>query len=250
MPSLSEILQSSVSPRLKEKVSPSPKLDEALRGFIDGARTPWPQLRISDADFVKYLGERLDPNEDPLSSLGGLNGGDLYLACACARGLPGALVQLERRYLTALREPLARSLGVSAAFVDDVQQALREKLFISQGGKPAKILAYSGRGSLGSWLRSAAIRTALNLRPAVQSEPLDELFAERAVGTDNQEMRLLKARCSREFKDAFQRAIAEVSSEELECLRLNLIEGLSIDRLAEIFGVSRATAARRLAGAA
>jgi RNA polymerase sigma-70 factor (ECF subfamily) len=242
--SLSAIL-ASAAPALKDVDG----LEPALRELLDGARAAWPTLKVSDADFLAYLAARLPSGEEPLAAIRSINAGDLYLACACARGVPGALVQLDRRYLSGVRDALARSLGVSLAFVDDVQQALREKLFIAQGGKPARILSYGGRGSLGSWLRSAAIRTALNLRPAARDEPLDELFSERAVSSDDQELRLLKTRCRKEFKDAFRKAIAQLGTDEVECLRLNLIEGLSIDRLAELYGISRATAARRLASA-
>ena len=45
-----------------------------------------------------------------------------------------------------------------------MRQRLRERLFVGSDGEPARLASYSGRGPLGTWVRIAAIRLALNLR--------------------------------------------------------------------------------------
>lgn len=76
----------------------------------------------------------------------------------------------------------------------------------------------------------------------------DHLLASMAA-TDDPELEFLKTRYRAAFKTAFETAIASLSTRERVILRLQIIDGLSIDGIGSIYGVHRATAARWLARA-
>ncbi|HEY8210621.1 MAG TPA: sigma-70 family RNA polymerase sigma factor, partial [Myxococcaceae bacterium] len=172
-------------------------------------------------------------------------------ACACARQEPLALSTFDRRFRGIVAQAVARMVDRDPDFVEDVRQSLREKLFVGVRGTPPKILDYSGAGPLDAWLRSAAVRTALNLREgARREEPLDDELADKLPeSADDPELKALKNRCRRELKGAFQAALSQLTSQEREVLRLNLVGGQSIDGIAEHFRTHRSTAARWLAQA-
>jgi RNA polymerase sigma-70 factor (ECF subfamily) len=239
-------------PALRRKLSDARALERVLKAVLARAKEEQPDLRVPDAAFLHYLAERVDPAvEDPIAALGALHAGDTYLACACSRQEAAAMSGFDRRFRRIVAEAVARMVDRDPDFVEDVRQALREKLFVGVRGAPPKILDYSGVGPLDSWLRSAAVRTALNLREGSRrEEPLDDALLDRLPeSADDPEIKALKSRCRRELKGAFQAALGQLSSQERDVLRLNLVEGHSIDRIAEHFGTHRSTAARWLAQA-
>jgi RNA polymerase sigma-70 factor (ECF subfamily) len=63
---------------------------------------------------------------------------------------------------------------------------------------------------------------------------------------DSPELAYLRRTYEREFQEAFQTALASLSSRERNILRYHFVDGLSIDRIGDFYGVHRATAARWL----
>lgn len=248
---LSSAFSAAAPPVLRRRLPAAPALERALEGVLQRARQEQPEVAVPDADFARHLAGRLEPGEDLVAALEALHAGDAYLACACARRDAAALSGFDRRFRRVVAEAVARMVNRDPDFVEDVRQALREKLFVGVRGTPPKILDYSGAGPLDSWLRSAAVRTALNLREgARREEPLDDVLADRLPeSSDDPEIKALKDRCRRELKGAFQAALGQLSAQERDVLRLNLVEGQSIDRIAERFSTHRSTAARWLAQA-
>jgi RNA polymerase sigma-70 factor (ECF subfamily) len=110
--------------------------------------------------------------------------------------------------------------------------------------------AYSGRGSLGGWLFIAAIRIAERRTERAQHElPGHEPWVasdvqERLLPALDPEMEHLVHSYKAAFEAAMQQALATLSIRERNLLRYHFLERLSIDRLAEIYDVHRATAAR------
>lgn len=238
-------------PALKRRLPAPVAVERALRGVLARAREEHPDVVVPDSEYAAHLGRHLDQGADPLAALAALHAGDAYLACACARKDAAALAAFDRRFRTVVAEAVARMVDRDPDFVEDVRQALREKLFVGVRGSPPKILDYSGAGPLDAWLRSAAVRTALNLREGkTREEPMDDALADKLPeSSDDPELQALKSRCRRELKGAFQAALAQLTAQEREVLRLNLVGGRSIDGIAEHFGTHRSTAARWLAQA-
>src|SRR5262245_35046638 len=135
--------------------------ESRIASLFDDGRRAWSGVRVEEATFAAFVRERAGEDAD----LAALHGADLYLACACAAGDPAALAAFEARYMADVPSFLARVEHASAV-IEDVSQLVRERLFVAADGKRPKILDYSGRGSLGSWLRVVTLRVAMNRRRA------------------------------------------------------------------------------------
>jgi len=205
--------------------------------MLQAGRAAWPDVLVDREAFATFVAARDD---------GPLHAADVYLACACAAGDRAALAAFERAYLS-LIDGFLRGVRATPELIDEVRQHLRERLFL---GERPRIEDYSGRGTLASWLRVAALRAASNLRrasgardraearaPAVSPVPLDP------------ELALVRSRHSNDFESALRDAFAALDERERNLLRLHFLDGLGIDGLAPVFGVHRATVARWLAAA-
>ena len=119
------------------------ELEAALLALHDAGRAAWPGVDVAGPVFARYLGERV-AGRDVADALGACHVEDLYLACACARGVAPALLSFERAF--AVHVPaFVRRVDPSPAFADDVAQVLRERLFV---GAAPKIAEYEGRSDL------------------------------------------------------------------------------------------------------
>ena len=151
--------------------------------------------------------------------------------------------------LTSLAGELGHTYGKDEA--QEALQRLRERLLISARDRPALIVDYGGRGPLGAWLRVAAVRTVLNVqRERRVREPAGELHAEaRFLQAADPELAVLQTQDRALLAGCIREAFEELSPEQRNLLRLHLVDGLGLDRLASLLGVHRATAARQVASA-
>lgn len=171
---------------------------------------------------------------------------ELFLAQACARGEPAALGRLEREYFPRVRVAVER-LDARPAFVDDALQALREKLLV---GRAPRIAEYAGTGPLVSWLRAAAVRTALNLkRPGAREEPDDDALEEIPLTGPPPELALLIERHRPAFKAAWRAALGTLEPRDRTLLKLQVVDGLSLERIGVVYAVNKSTVSRWLASA-
>lgn len=211
----------------------------SIRELVEGARRAWPQVNIDAAAFATHI-DQLSTAEPTTAEL---RAKELYLAFACARQERWAIDYFVRELLP-VAVVAARSVDRHGHFDDDLRQQLSERLLVGRGERPAKISDYSGRGPLENWVRVVAIRTALNLLPPrAPAEPLET--APELAGADL-ELDFLKEKYRVEFKQAFEAAVSRVPPDDLNLLRMNVIDHLSIDKLAALTGMHRTTAARRL----
>ncbi len=212
-----------------------PAAEQALRL----ARAAWPELKVEEAAFLERLEQ---PGARPEHAA------ELYLAVACSQGNRKALALLDAQLLSHVASYVSR-IDASPAFADEVRQALRERLLLGAGRPMPLIAEYKGSGPLAAWLRVAAVRTALNLRVAsTRRQPPREDVAEKAAARDP-ESQIVKEISRRQFEAALRVALAALSVDERNVLRLHLNERLSIDKIAALHGVHRATAARWLQSA-
>jgi RNA polymerase sigma-70 factor (ECF subfamily) len=218
-------------------------MDEALRRLWQVGREAWPGVELDEATFVAHARAKLAPGADPPQ----LDGGGLYLACACARGLPAALAELDRHVLAKIPEFLARIEG-SSALPDEVGQILRERLLVGVDGKPPRIAAYAGQGPLGAWVRVAAVRTALNLLENMDEQPASDGFDELPAPTSPAQ-EVAAARHGALFREVLEEAVSALPAEQRTALRLHFADGLTGDEIGKQLGISRATVTRWLSTA-
>jgi RNA polymerase sigma-70 factor (ECF subfamily) len=215
----------------------------AAKRYFELGRAALPGVGLDYGTFERHLARHPPLEREDRAP-------DMYLACACAEGTGPALVELE----AILRGVVARALGSvdsSPHFVEEVLQVTRARVLVSRDGQPAKIASYAGRASLKSWLCAVASRAAVDQkrrRMAVSPRPSLALDPEPlAVG--DPEFEYLRTRYKEAFESAVRAAIERLTPKQRLLLRLNAVDGVSIDRLGDMYNVGRSTAARWLAQA-
>ncbi|WP_394831032.1 sigma-70 family RNA polymerase sigma factor [Pendulispora rubella] len=218
-------------------------IDEPIARFANEGRAAWPGLHVDVAEFVRFVAKRL-PQGDVEVALASLNPGGLYLACACSRGNSDAIAALEAAYFADCDGALAR-MANGSGFADEVKQRVREKLFVAESGDEPRIATYGGRGDLRTFVRVVMMRQAISLRRRKDREvPLES--GSWPWASADPELVHLREQCGAEFERAFREAVKALSSEERNLLRYHYLDGLTIDHLGAIYGLHRASAARRL----
>jgi RNA polymerase sigma-70 factor (ECF subfamily) len=220
-------------------------LEAALRHLFDEGARAWPGVGLAVEAFVSYLARLAQRNAGSLPAPE--RGPDLYLACACTVRVPGALEAFDRAHLARIDAYLAR-LGPSPAFVDEVRQEVRGKLYVGRDGAPW-IAEYDGRGALASWVRVVSIRTAIDLRRQEGPAPASDRRAEHAPSPGDPERDLQRERYQKAFGEALRGAVLALGPDHRRILRRHFAEGATLEALAEELGVHRATVARHVAAA-
>ena len=206
-----------------------------MQSPFERGRSRWPGIEVPRDAFEKAL-----------DAEGSAHAEDLYLAVACALEVPGAVESFEVEYLGAGALTAAlRRIDPAPAFLDEVRQAVREKLFVAAKDKPARIAEYSGRGALLAWTRVVAMRVALDLRPRHAEKSL-ESEGEKAAEHDP-ELKFLQQKYGKHFEQALAEALAKLDDEQRNLLVLQIVDGLGTGQLASLFRVDRSTIKRRLA---
>jgi RNA polymerase sigma-70 factor (ECF subfamily) len=208
--------------------------------YLEGRRR-WPLVTLAFDAFELHCRGVFGPEA---SEGGKREGADLYLCCACVAGEPEALRTFEREGLDVARAAIAR-VDRDADFVQETLQEVWDKLLL---GPTAKVSHYSGRGPLQAWIRVAATRAALdrcrarNVLAARQTALSDRL----AAPGPSPDLALTRARYGRAFQKALRAAVAALSGQERNVLRMHVVGQCSIDEIGRAYNVHRATAARWL----
>lgn len=219
-----------------------------LAYVYETARSKWPDLALSAEQFIRHVAERLPgagagrPVEQALESL---HLADLYLACACAAGVPGAVEALEREYLARVPAILARQHR-SPETIQEVCQKVRETLFLR-----TRISTYSGEGKLSSWIEVIAKRLANKEGQSRGGAPPSSDSGIAGVVADGGDLEkdVIKKKLVAELQVAVRAAGSVLSGEQRELLRFHYRNGMSESRLAKLFNTSQPTISRRLSKA-
>jgi RNA polymerase sigma-70 factor (ECF subfamily) len=208
---------------------------------LESARAAWPGITVAAARFNAYA---LDRAAD--GALGALHLGDLYLACACADGDLGAIAELRRRFGPAIRHAAQQ---VAPGLRDEVEQRVLTKLLVAEAGHEPDIARYNGLGKLATWLQVVARREACNALRSARRGELDrereaEILMRCSLQAEDELMAGMKRRYQREFKRAFEHALARLSPRERNLLRYECVDRLTIEQIARVYGVSASSVAR------
>lgn len=215
-------------------MGPGYDADTIQQWFIAGQRK-WPTISVGVDAFTEHCRGVLKHDELPTEPA------DLYLCCACAQSQPEALRLFEREGLLVAQAAIRR-IDADGEFVRDTLQELWSKVLV---GENARVRSYSGRGPLLAWLRVAATRVALDRRRAHKRGATREVgLSESLAATPfSPEAQVLKARYGVAFGEALRAAVASLSRQERNVLRMHVGQ-CSIDEIGRAYDVHRATAAR------
>jgi RNA polymerase sigma-70 factor (ECF subfamily) len=227
-------------------VAPGAVLEPALAAYVEEARRVWPALCVAPLEFAAHARERAGADGVPPLA----HAGDLLLAYACARGEPAAIEQFHQLYDPSIRRVLARR-NADQALADDARQAVYERLLVGRAEQTPKIAEYRGAGRLESWVATAASTTLLMLQRAAgrRREQAETSATAELAGPLDPELEFIRTRYKTQLEAAIAAALEELDDRERTLLRLHLGERLSIDVLAAMYSVNRATTARWLVAA-
>jgi RNA polymerase sigma-70 factor (ECF subfamily) len=203
-------------------------------------------LRLGRDAFVDYAAQHhagsaasTAASDEPLT--------ELCLAFALRERVPEASAIFETRYLEPLGTRLAR-LSLQPAELDEVKQRTREKLLVATETGALRIEEYAGQGRLAGLIQVVATREALSLFRAGRREaPLPE---DALIGVElDPGLEMLKGKAREAFRVAFEEAVRSLEPRERNLLRLHLLGGVTLEQLAKLHSVHRATVVRWLAAA-
>jgi RNA polymerase sigma-70 factor (ECF subfamily) len=221
--------------------------DPELMRVVRRAARRWPGVKLQPGEFLEHLRSAgaLPTEGEPAAAESALD--DLYLAAACLRGDPAALGHLDREFLRPVGAFVA-SIDAGPAFADEVRQQVRYRL-LGGAGQPPALARFLGSGTLGGWVRVAALRIALNLRRSARraesterrGAPLDPL----AEALDL-ELASLKERYREHLTRALETALHGLSDRERTLLRLYHAEELPLEQIGGLYRVHLSTVSRWL----
>ncbi len=208
--------------------------------YADGQRR-WPSVHLGFEAFRSHCREVLGPDPAPETLA---FGADLYLCCACAARDPQAALTFERETTSTARNAIAR-IQRDPEFVTETLRVLLDKLLYA--ADPG-VKSYSAKGPLQAWAGVAAARTAIDRWRArrlswTRHVDLGDYFGSGGSGLESS---LTKARYHEAFQRALQHALAALSPQDRNLLRMHVLDRCSIDQIGRAYSVHRATAARWL----
>lgn len=168
---------------------------------------------------------------------------EAFLWAACSiRPMPPSQHSLQaiaawwRRSQLALALP-ARTLPIYCQLV--------QRLFVSDADEPAKFTQYVGRGQLGGLVRVAATRLALTLvgSKGRQTSEVPSNTPDQHRSTAD---KFAKAELQALLKQALGESATALTERQRAILRMHYVKQASIDDIAAVYRVHRATAARWL----
>lgn len=243
----SEYLLGNCSDEVRAELDSVEDLEQTLEELVRRSTEQWPAFSISTEKYLRVLADSLHAsNVVPSQHISKVVAEDLFLALACSENIQGSVEALYELTLGPLQRALRR-LGATSATRDEVVQRVYDSILVGDG---AQIRRYTARGPLQSWVRTIGIRTCRRLmgvekRDAGKGENLEQI----AQDPNNLEMAYLKAQYIEQFHAAFRQAVSVLEDRQRTILRQQHIDGLSVDALATLYKVHRATAARWAANA-
>ncbi len=173
---------------------------------------------------------------------------DIYVACACVMAIPGSAELLMQRHQRSVQQSLGRMKLTNEQFEEAYATFLRIVL-IGEASTPA-IATYKALGSLDGWMRVTATRAAHRVLRGRQPEAI--ALSDRSIDQGvwhSAEHDALRREFRERFTASMTHSFATLSSQDRRALRQHYQDKLSIDVLAQVWNLHRASAARRIAGA-
>ena len=220
--------------------------DETLAELCTRGRAAFPSLDVSPQSFVRHLASLVTREGAETAPLEDRFIGDLYLACACLQRVAGAAEAFDAHCTPAIRAAVGR-LAPSDAGRDEIVQKARDALLVGSAEVLPKLALYLGTGPLPRWVATTGQRLALlELRADRAEGRARSALAKEPATPADPELAYLKRQYKSEFEATLGRLVAGLDDRERVFLRLHLIEGLSAEKIGRIYGMSRATAQRRI----
>lgn len=247
----------------------SSTIDEAIVQLLSRCETPH-GLSVDDlrprivAAIEKYLGSDNLQNSEIKSFIDEIRADELCLIIACENGDEKAWEDLVRGFDATVRSA-ARKITSSGEDAEDLASSIWAELYglrvDASGNKKSKLAYYSGRGSLGGWLRAVVSQLAVDefrkqsKYVQVEEDREFENLANEAGNDDNNhfvahtdtpEEIFTAGQTSADVTAALSAAIDGLDAEDRLILKMYYFDDLKLKEIASTFGYHEATASRRL----
>lgn len=196
-----------------------------------------------------------------------LNADDLCLIIACEKADEKAWEDLVKNYDSTVKSA-ARKYANNAEDAEDLASSIWAELYglkqDANGKLKTKLSYYSGRGSLGGWLRAVVAQLAIdNFRKTSKfvqiEEPREfERLANDAAensdnakivqSKDNPEENFSRQQMQKDATDALRASIKNLEAEDRLILKLYYFDNLKLKDIGATLGFHEATASRKVAG--
>lgn len=206
-----------------------------LSVLVAAAANARPQL--DREAFARHL-ETVAPAEGKLAI------DDLALAFQAATGEASATRELQQR-LEQTARPALTAAGYESGVADDAIQETSIQLLVGSVNRARPLLlTYQGRASIGSWMKTIALRTASRLVKISRRTSGDDSALQQLASVVDPAAAIMKAELRQVVRRAYAAAVRRLSYFHRELLAAVVIEGRTIDDLSRQYDVHRATAAR------
>ena len=224
-------------------------LAATLATLYESARTAYRELAVDPTTYARELARRLGDTAT-LERVARVRADHVYLAIACMAGDERAIRIVEAEFLDQV-DTTARRLRARHEQAAEVRGDLRRILFTTEPGRSAALSDYSGRGDLGTYVRVIATRALVRAMTKDRREVVidEQSFLDKLSPVSSPELSYLRETYRAEVNAAIRAALASLSDDARALLRYSVIDGWSVDRIGDLYGVHRATAARRVAAA-
>lgn len=241
------LIARATDPRSLDVAALTPRISAALQKYL---------LRDEPQASTEAIGDFCD----------GLHADDLCLIVACELGQQSAWDDLVRQFSATVKSA-ARSAAGNEDAAEDVAQSIWAELYglrkRADGTVASKLAYYSGRGSLGGWLRAVVGQLAVDqhrkqsrLVQPEEDTDLDRLAHDAQSGEParigaqaegDPESGLTHSRTAKDVESALQKAIAGLEAEDRLLVKLYYFDDLRLREIGTMLGFHEATASRRLA---
>jgi RNA polymerase sigma-70 factor (ECF subfamily) len=209
--------------------------DDKIEQAYAKAKTLWPDVATTLDEFREASARVGVHDFDACAS-------DLFLSCAAGRGDAVAIQHIDERFIATLTGRIRR-LGASSDEIADVLQVVRERLFT---GSSPRIRTYNATVSLSQWIKVIAIRAAIDAhrREALLTKPPMMPADSDVPDPHDMQTHVMKEEYRHEFEKAVRELLVRLETRDRIVLRLYILEHVSIDKIAGMYGVHRVTVTR------
>jgi len=217
------------------------------------------------AALEKYLPDASAHPADIRAFVDEIRADDLCLIIACERGDEKAWEDLVANFDSTVRSA-ARKISSNNEDAEDLASSIWAELYglrqDADGNKKSKLAYYSGRGSLGGWLRAVVSQLAIDqfrkqskfvqIEENREFENLAEASSNNSDNenivshTDDPESIFSEKQTADDVAKALKHAIESLEPEDRLILKLYYFDDLKLKDLAKTFGYHEATASRKV----
>jgi RNA polymerase sigma-70 factor (ECF subfamily) len=232
----------------REEIRDAASMEQMLGALYGRGCAAHPQLVVDGLVFAAHLGRCGAQVRGATGS--DIHAEDLFISCAALRGDAAAVRTLRESHRAVLAAYL-RPLAPSRDLLDEVEQRLWDAALIGSSGAPPRLGSYAGRGPLSSWLGVAAQRIALMMRrgAATQKRVLNNIALEPGPAIADPELAFVKEHLREPFQRAIVDALKTLDTRQRMIYRLHVVDGLTVERIGTMYGVSHSTVSRWMASA-